>query len=110
MKMPLDISALPSLATPTPAVAKTAASPSTTPAAAPSTAASQPHASPISLLDPSTGLVVLKFYDSEGVETASLPTKKQLDLYRLNEPSPNIFQPAIRTVSTPVEPAVSSQA
>ena len=61
--------------------------------------ADPPHASPVSLLDASTGLVVLAFYDAKGDETASLPTKKQLDLYRLNEPSPNIFEPAIRDVS-----------
>ena len=63
--------------------------------------AAPPHASPVSLLDASTGLVVLAFYNDKGEETASLPTKKQLDLYRLNEPSPDIFQPSIRDVAVP---------
>ena len=92
-----DIATLPAVAAPSSTL-----SPSMT-SAAPTTAAAgnSPHASPVSLLDASTGLVVLEFFDAKGNETASLPTKKQLELYRLNELSPNIFEPAIRDASAP---------
>ncbi len=46
-----------------------------------------PYPSPVSLLDPSTGIVVLEFYNAKGNETESLPSRKQLESYRLHEPS-----------------------
>ena len=69
-----------------------------------------PQASSVSLLDPSTGLVVLEFFDAKGDETASLPTRKQLDLYRLNEASPNVFAPAIHDVAAPASTGLRSDA
>ena len=74
------------------------------------TAATAPHPSPISLLDPSTGLVVLQFYNAQGTETESLPTKKQLDSYRLHEPVNNIFQRVIHDDATPLPAITSSSA
>ena len=56
-------------------------------ASAAANSAAAPHPSPVSLLDPSTGLVVLEFYNAKGSETESLPSKKQLENYRLHEPS-----------------------
>ena len=99
--MPSDVAAL-SLS-PAALMPSVAAAPASGTATAPvaATQAAALHASPVSLLDPSTGLVVLSFYDAKGEETASLPTKRQLDLYRRNETSPNVFQPAIQTASVP---------
>ena len=73
-------------------------------AAAVQTGVAAPHPSPVSLLDPSTGLVVLEFYNAQGTETESLPTKKQLDSYRLHEPVNNIFQRVIHDDATPLPP------
>ena len=101
-----ELSALTSTAALTNAlIAAVPASSAASPAVAP--IAASPHASPVSLLDPRTGLVVLEFFDAKGDETASLPTKHQLDLYRRNEPSLDIFQPAIRDDSVP-SPKVAS--
>ena len=108
--MPPDISALSGHTAPSPVFSKPIANTGDPAAPATGSVASSSHASPVSLLDPSTGLVVLEFYDAKGDETASLPTKKQLDLYRLNEPSPTIFEPAIRDVSVPMTIGLQSKA
>jgi len=42
------------------------------------------YTNPVSELDPALGLVVLTFYNSQGVQTASIPTQKQLESYRLH--------------------------
>lgn len=97
--MPPEISAIPAFAS-TPPVLPTPAAKIAIPA--PTATVTSLHASPVSLLDASTGLVVLTFYNDKGEETASTPTKKQLDLYRRNEPSPDIFQPSIRDITAPV--------
>jgi hypothetical protein len=60
-----------------------------------------PRPSPVSLLDPSTGLVVLEFYNAKGVETSSLPTRRALENYRLHEPSYSVFEPAIHDGTVP---------
>ncbi len=86
----------PARASPTGSIAAQAVVPS-----APVPAAPAPRPSPVSLLDPSTGLVVLEFYNAKGVETSSLPTKKVLENYRLNEPSESVFQPTIHDGTVP---------
>ncbi len=108
--MPPDLSAIPSQAFSSPIQSQPSGSGVTSGGAVASpaaTAAASPHASPVSRLDPSTGLVVLEFYNAKGDETASLPTRRQLELYRRNEPSPDICQPAIRTIATSPEPSAA---
>lgn len=54
------------------------------PAAIPPPPAAPPalHTNPVPRLDPALGIVVLHLYDPDGVETASIPTRQQLDQYR----------------------------
>ncbi len=42
------------------------------------------YANPVSQLDPALGIVVLSFYNAQGVQTSSIPSQKQLDSYRLH--------------------------
>jgi len=47
------------------------------------------YVNPVSRLDPALGIVVLDFYNGQGVETSSIPTQKQLESYRLHgDPAP----------------------
>jgi hypothetical protein len=47
------------------------------------------YTNPVSRLDPALGIVVLDFYNEQGVETSSIPTQKQLESYRLHgDPAP----------------------
>jgi hypothetical protein len=58
-------------------------------AAASTTISSQSlHTNPVSQLDPALGIVVLGFYNNQGVETSSIPTQKQLNSYRLHGETP----------------------
>ncbi len=42
------------------------------------------YTNPVSQLDPALGIVVLSFYNSDGVQTSSIPSQKQLESYRLH--------------------------
>ncbi|WP_158742105.1 hypothetical protein [Acidisphaera sp. L21] len=103
--MPTDIAAASSYSALPASPIKAAASLGIIPASQGSIAAAvaaAPHPSPVSLLDPKSGIVVLEFYNAKGDETQSLPTKRQLKSYELNEPSNGIYQPAIHDVATPL--------
>ena len=61
-----------------------AAAPAGAGAAAASPATAQQaglHTNPVSVIDTALGLVVLQFYNQAGVETQSIPTKRQLAEY-----------------------------
>jgi hypothetical protein len=71
------------------------------------------YANPVSQLDPALGIVVLHFYNAEGTQTASIPTQKQLDSYRLHgdadpaaRPAPHQHRPQDRAPddTSPVAP------
>jgi len=72
----------------------------------------QPYVNPSLHLDPALGLVVIEFRDAAGEVTASIPSQRQIDAYRLHVHPPAEFNvtPAVPGVppSGPAEPSSDS--
>jgi hypothetical protein len=68
------------------------------------------YANPVSELDPALGIVVLHFYNAQGVQTSSIPSQKQLESYRLHDQTAAATSAARPTAAAPASSAAGASA